>query len=71
MSAGIAKYYLTWSCVSLGWALVVLQGNVHREPPTYSDFLLEVLSVPVFSLFPKLDLDVTLTWSVETFLRRV
>lgn len=57
MSARIAKYCLNWSSVSPGWALLVLQENVFREFLSYSDFLLEVVSVPTL-LFPKPDLDV-------------
>lgn len=50
MPARIAKYCLNWSSVSPGWVLLVFQENVFRESPSYSDFLLEVSSVLIFSI---------------------
>lgn len=65
--ARIAKYCLNWPSVSSDWALLGLQENVFRESSSCSDFLLEVVSLYIFSVL-------CYTWprcNIETFLRRV
>ena len=71
ISAWIASYGLNQSSVFSGLGTVSVQESVFREH-SFSDLLLEVVSVPIFFLlFPRVDLDVTWVWWVETFLRRV
>lgn len=45
-----AKDYLKWHSACPDWGLLVLQENVDRDSPSYSDLLSDVVSAPIFSI---------------------